>query len=218
MKKTKQLILFGDSAFAEVAYCYFQEQSEFEVVGFTVSRDFKQRNTLFGLPIVDFETVEKQFPPGKHQMFIALVYNEMNKIRKDFYQSALGKGYTLASFVSPYAQVWKNVTLGNNTFIFENNVVQPFARIGSNTILWSGNHIGHHSQVGDHNFLASQVVVSGFVTIEESCFIGVNATLVNNITIGSNSFIGAGALVTSSLPAGSVVKGNSSTPKKREAA
>ena len=67
--------------------------------------------------------------------------------------------------------------------MFEDNTIQPFARIGDDVILWSGNHIGHHSTIGDHCFITSHVVVSGNVHVGERSFIGVNATLRNSITI-----------------------------------
>lgn len=206
MKKNK-IVIFGDSAFAEVAYEMFTHDSEYEVVAFTVDRAFLQKDTLFGLPIVPFDEVAALYPPDAFGMFIALVYNHMNTIREAKYHAAKAKGYALVNYVSSRAFVWHNVQLGDNVCIFENNVIQPFVTIGNNTILWSGNHIGHHSSVGDHCFIASHAVISGFVSIANNCFIGVNATLVNNIAIEESCFIGAGALIINHLTKGSRVKG-----------
>jgi UDP-3-O-[3-hydroxymyristoyl] glucosamine N-acyltransferase len=99
------------------------------------------------------------------------------------------------SYVSTKATIWPGLKVGENCFIYENNVIQPYVEIGNNVILWSGNHIGHHSIIDDHCFLASHIVVSGGVHIEPYCFIGINATLRDHITIGSHSLIGAGALI-----------------------
>jgi hypothetical protein len=44
--KTKKLILFGDSAFAEIAYEYFTFDSEYEVVAFTVSKEYLSKEKL----------------------------------------------------------------------------------------------------------------------------------------------------------------------------
>jgi sugar O-acyltransferase (sialic acid O-acetyltransferase NeuD family) len=208
----KNLVIFGDSAFAEVAFEYFERQSDYRVVAFTVSREFLQKSTMFGLPIIPFEEIENHYPPENNFMFIALVYQKLNRHRIRFYQEAKEKGYRLASFISPGANVWTNVTIGDNTFIFENNVVQPFAKIGSNVVLWSGNHIGHHSSIGSHCFIASHVVVSGFCNVGDSCFIGVNATIGNNVDVGRDCLIGAGALIVSSIPDGSLLKGAVTSP------
>lgn len=209
----KKLILFGDSAFAEIAYEYFTHDSPYEVVAFTVHQQYITRESLFDLPIVPFESVEEKYPPALHDMHIALVYNKLNRIRKRIYNESKEKGYHLANYISSKAFVWRNVTLGDNVFIFEDNTVQPFVKIGSNVVLWSGNHIGHHSSVGSHCFISSHVVISGFCNIGESCFMGVNSTVGNNIDIGADCFIGAAAHVSKNIPNGAFLRG---TPSKVE--
>jgi len=207
MTKKHKLVLIGDSAFAEVAYEYFTWDSEFEVVGFAVEREYLRRNSFLDLPVVPFEEMADQWEPSNHHFFAALVYTQQNKLRTRLYEEAKRKGYSPASYVSPRAFVWRDAVLGEHCFIFENNVIQPRVRIGRNVVLWSGNHIGHHSIVKDHCFLSSHVVVSGFVEVGESCFFGVNATVGNNITIGDRCLIGAGALILGDVPPRKVVVG-----------
>lgn len=209
---SKKLVLFGDSAFAEIAYEYFTHDSDYEVVAFTIDEEFIERDSLFELPIVPFEKVEKEYPPEKYDMHIALVYNKLNRIRKKKYEEAKKKGYSLANYVSTKAFVWHNVKMGDNVFVFEDNTIQPFVKLGSNIVLWSGNHIGHHSTIGSHNFISSHVVISGFVELGEACFLGVNAAIGNNISIGKDSLIGAGGLITKDIPKGSFVFGNRTLP------
>lgn len=207
MEKTRKLVIIGDSAFAEIAYEYFTHDSEYEVVAFSVEREFLRRTELFGLPVVAFETLEDLYAPDSHHFFAANVYTQLNALRTRLYLEAKKKGYAPASYISPHAFVWRNCEIGEHCFIFENNVVQPFARIGDNVILWSGNHIGHHSVVKSNCFISSHVVVSGFVEIGESCFVGVNTTMANNINIGKNCLIGAAALVLADVPDDQTVVG-----------
>jgi sugar O-acyltransferase (sialic acid O-acetyltransferase NeuD family) len=207
MEKRHKLVIIGDSAFAEIAYEYFTHDSEYEVVAFSVEREFLKRRELLGLPVVEFETLEEAYAPGEHHFFAANVYTQLNQLRTRLYREAKGKGYAPASYVSPHAFVWRNVEMGEHCFIFENNVVQPFAKLGDNVILWSGNHIGHHSKVGSHCFISSHVVVSGFVELGESCFVGVNTTMANNISVGRDCLVGAGALVLADVPDGQTVVG-----------
>lgn len=214
MKKTKKLVLFGDSAFAEIAYEYFTHDSEFEVCAFTVSKQFRKRDSLFGLPVVDFEDIENSFPPEQYQMHVALVYNELNRIRKKFYSEAKNKGYQLANYISTRAFVWRNVAIGDNVFIFEDNTIQPFVSIGNNVVLWSGNHIGHHSKLGSHIFISSHVVISGFCNVGDSCFMGVNSSVGNNLEIGKDCIIGSGSLIVKNVPDGSLVKGSANFPEQ----
>jgi sugar O-acyltransferase (sialic acid O-acetyltransferase NeuD family) len=196
----RKLILVGDSAFAEVAFEYFTHESQHEVVAFAVEREYLRRNSLFGLPVVPFEDLPSSYAPAEHSFFAAIVYTDMNSLRRRLYSEAKRLGYAPASFVSPRAFVWRNCKLGEHCFIFEDNVIQPFVEIGDDVVLWSGNHIGHHSRIGSHCFLASHVVVSGFVGIGESCFLGVNSTVVQEVRIGDRCLVGAGALVLGDVP------------------
>jgi sugar O-acyltransferase (sialic acid O-acetyltransferase NeuD family) len=214
MEKNHKLVIIGDSAFAEIAYEYFTHDSDYEVVAFSVEKDYLKRTEFFGLPVAPFETLEEVYPPKEHYFFAANVYTELNQLRTRLYRQAKQKGYLPASYVSPHAFVWRNCVIGEHCFIFENNVIQPFASIGDNVVLWSGNHIGHHSVIRDHCFISSHVVVSGFVEVGESCFIGVNATVANNLKIGNNCLIGAGALVLGDVDDNQTVVG---TWKKKKA-
>jgi sugar O-acyltransferase (sialic acid O-acetyltransferase NeuD family) len=207
MNKTKKLILFGDSAFAEIAYEYFTHDSDYEVVAITISKEYIKNETFLGIPVVPFEDIENIYPPSDYEMHIALVYNSLNRVRRNFYNSAKLKGYKLANYISSRSFVWHNVQLGDNIFIFEDNTIQPFVSIGSNNVFWSGNHIGHHSSIGSHNFISSHVVISGFCNIENSNFFGVNSTVANNLNIGSDCLIGSFVHIGRDVLDGSLMRG-----------
>ena len=214
MQKRRKLVLFGDSAFAEIAREYFDHDSPYEVVAYTVTADYLGATEKDGLPVVPFEEVADRYPPDEHDLHVALVYNQLNRARMRFYDEAKALGYQLANYVSSRAFVWRNVTMGDNVFIFEDNTVQPFVTMGSNLVLWSGNHIGHHSVLRDHSFISSHVVISGFCDIGESCFLGVNSTVSNNVTVGADCLVGSGALVVRDVPAGSLLKGPMTRPEE----
>lgn len=190
-----RLIIFGTGDIAEIANLYFTTDSAYEVVAFTVDREYITGPEFCGVPVVPFEDVTAVYPPSENAMFIALSYTKLNALRKQKYEAAKALGYTIASYVSSRATVLNEGRIGENCFIFEDNTIQPFSSIGDNVTLWSGNHIGHHSSIGNHTFVASHVVVSGGVEIGEQCFIGVNATLRDHIKIGDRCVIGAGALI-----------------------
>ena len=202
------LVIFGDSAFAEIAFEYFTHDSSYEVRAFTVERDHLKKDQLFGKPIVPFEEMERLYPPATHSVFVAVAYGDGNHLRERLYHATKRMGYRLATYVSSKAFVWRNVKMGENCFIFENNVVQPFVSIGDNVVAWSGNHIGHHSKIGSHTFLASHVVISGFCEVGQRCFFGVNSTVGNNVKVGDDCVVGAGALIIKDVPAKTVLRGH----------
>ena len=189
------VVIFGDGQIVDLAHYFLTHDSDDEVVAFSVDGAYIKEDTLRGLPIVAFEDMQRLYPPEDFKMFIAIGHARMNKLRQEKYQTAKDLGYSLVTYVSSRATTWPDANIGDNCFIQENNVIQPFVKIGSNVVMWSGNHIGHETHIGDHCFLTSHCVVSGNVTIEPNCFIGVNATIRDGITIARECLIGAGAMI-----------------------
>lgn len=209
-----KIVIFGAGKIADEAYFYLTNDSEHEIVAFTVDEAFISEPEKLGLPVVPFEQLTEKYPPAEFKMFVAVGYQDLNKFRARKYEECKAKGYELISYVSSRASNVGNVEIGDNCFVLEFAVIQPCSKVGNNVFIWSGNHIGHHASVGDHCYIAGQVVISGSTTIEPYCFLGVSSTLGHEITVGSESFIGAGSLITKNVAPKSVyVVGD--TPKFR---
>jgi sugar O-acyltransferase (sialic acid O-acetyltransferase NeuD family) len=191
----RQVVVFGAGQVAEVIQYYIDHESDRRVAAFTVDGSYLREDRHLGLPVVAFEEVSANFPPDTFDMYVAVSFKEVNRARQRKVAEAEARGYTLIGHVSPRAVVWSGFALRPNTFIMENNVLQPYVAVGKNVIMWSGNHVGHHTTIEDHCFVASQAVISGSVVVGEGTFIGVNATLRDNIKIGKRNVIGASALI-----------------------
>ncbi len=192
----KKLFIVGAGEFSEIAYEYFTHDSDYTVVGFCVHKSYIKENYRFGLPVVAYEDIENIFPSHEYMAFIGIPASNLNRTRTNFYNELKIKGYGFASYISSRAFSWRNSKIGENTFIFEMNTIQPFTEIGNNCILWSGNHIGHRTVIQDNCFITSHVVISGYCIIGEGSFIGVNSTINDNIIVGKNCLIGSGSLIT----------------------
>lgn len=210
--KTGKIVIIGDGETAQIAYEYFTYDSQHEVVAFSVEKGYLKKDELFGLPVVPFEKLEQFYAPAQHKVFVAISYTQLNRIRTRLYNEAKRKGFPLASYVSSRAFVWRNVEIGENSFIFENNVLQHRVSIGNNVILWSGNHIGHQTVIKDNCYIASHVVISGYCEIGENCFLGVNSCLGDKIKIAEDCIIGAGAVIVKDTEPGKVYVGNPGKP------
>lgn len=208
--KHKKLVIFGVEDYAQIVYEYFTHDSQYEVVGFTVNKEYIKDQIFCGLPVVAFEDIEKYFPPETHEMHVAIVYFNMNRDRQRICHEAKDKKYKLASYISTWAFDWHNAKIGEHCFIFEGNVIQPFVEIGNNCILWSGNHVGHETKIGNNVFISSHVVVSGHCDIGDNCFMGVNSTLANNTVLGKESWVMPCAYLKGTIPPNSLVKSNAS--------
>jgi sugar O-acyltransferase (sialic acid O-acetyltransferase NeuD family) len=212
MNKSKKLIIVGIGETAEIAYEYFTFDSSYEVVGFSANKEFIQNEEFLGLPVHDFATLEVERSPLKYEVFIAISHVNLNRNRAKMYYESKEKGFKCANYISSRAFVWRNVEIGDNVFIFENNVVQHKAKLGSNITLWSGNHIGHSTIVHDHVFVSSHCIVAGFCEVGEFSFLGVNSTCNDNITVAKDNIIGSGALIWKNTKIGQVMIGSPAVP------
>jgi sugar O-acyltransferase (sialic acid O-acetyltransferase NeuD family) len=191
-----KVVIFGSSEIADVVYSYLTSDSEHEIVAFTVDGDYITADTFQGLPMVPYENLAEYYPPDCYQLFIAISYLRVNQLRKQKYLDAKQRGYKFISYVSSKA-FYHDTPVGENSFVAERNLIQPFASIGNNCILFGPNYIGHHSVINDHCFIAADASIGGGVTVGESTFIGLNATIRNSISIGKENIIGAGSLILS---------------------
>ena len=193
----KNLVIFGIGEISELAHYYFTHDSNYEVVGFAVDEEFKDREQHCGLPVVSDVELTDRFPPETHKAFVAISYAKLNSVRSEKVKFLKTNGYQLATYVSSKATILTDHPIGENCFILEDNTIQPFVSIGNNVTMWSGNHIGHHSEIEADCFITSHVVISGGCKVGQASFIGVNATLRDHIKIGQKCVIGAGAVLTS---------------------
>lgn len=201
---TKKLVIVGTGLFAEVACSYFEELGGYEVIAYACHEAYRMADEVHGRRLLSIENLAQFYEQDDVEVFVAIGYGEMNKMRQRVYEEIKERGYRCATFVHPNVRIWSSSTIGDNVFIFEDNTIQPFTTIGNNTVLWSGNHVGHHSTLGNHCFISSHVVISGSCTVGNNVFIGVNSTLHDSITIGDECLIGAGAVISKSTASKSV--------------
>lgn len=198
--KSKKLIIIGSGETALIAYEYFHYDSEYEVVAFSVNQQYISEKNIYNLPVVPFEILEQVYSPKEFEVYVAISSSKLNRSRTKIYDEAKRKGYVCASYISSRSFVWRNVEIGQNCFIFENNTLQPFVKVGDNVTIWSGNHIGHNTIIKNNCFISSHCVISGFCEIGDSSFLGVNCTIENNTKIARDNFIGARTLIQKDTP------------------
>src|SRR5262245_891391 len=113
-----KLIVFGCGDIARLADFYFETDSDHEVVAFTVDEAYVPAAKEFcGKPVVPFEVLENTYPPPQYQIFIALSYSKMNRIKEKKFFEAKAKGYSFASYVSSKCSYLSQYPPGENSFI-----------------------------------------------------------------------------------------------------
>jgi len=209
----KKLVIFGARAFAEISHYYFSQDSEYQVVAFTVDGVYLRESSYRGLPVVPFEEIEQHFPPAEHDLFVAIGIGRVNRDRAAKVAQAEGKGYRLASFLSSRADVADDLVLRPNTMIMERAGIQPLVQVGRDTVIWSATRIGFRGRIGDHCWIVCPILGEA-VTVGDYSFLGINATIAPGLTIGRSNVIGTGALILKNTRDGEIYRGHASTPSR----
>lgn len=204
----KPLIIFGASTLSSLAAYSLVHDAGRKVAAFSVDAGFVGTGTHDGLPLVAFDHLTRSFAPADYDILIPLGWKKMNALRQERCAQAKSMGYSITNYVSSSASVWPGMAVGENVFIYERSILQPFVSLGENVTVRAGANLGHHSKVGSHSFIASGVVTGGNVTIGERCFIGLGAVLRDGIRIGDRCFVGAGAVVIADTEPDCVYVGN----------
>uniref|UniRef100_A0A6C0M023 Hexapeptide repeat-containing transferase n=1 Tax=viral metagenome TaxID=1070528 RepID=A0A6C0M023_9ZZZZ len=207
-----KVVIFGTNQLAELAEYYIRNDTNLEVEAFTVHKKFKNCDIFKDKPVVDFEDIEKNYPPSEYFLFAPLSGKNLNKIRESVYNEGKIKGYKFYTYLSSKATILTE-KIGENCFILEDNTIQPYVEIGNNCVLWSGNHIGHHSKIEDHVFITSHCVISGNCIIKSHSWLGVNCTLRDGLIIENGTLIAMSASVTKNTVAFTVYMGVPAKPK-----
>ena len=53
----------------------------------------------------------------------------------------------LMTYIHPSTIINDEFEMGENCFIFENNVIQPLVKLEDDVIIWTGNVISHHTTI-----------------------------------------------------------------------
>lgn len=197
MQKNKKIIIYGIGRFAEYAGFLFDHDSHYTVDGYTIETSLREKETAFnpGTEFIPFEDLEKIKSPKEYDLFIAV---GNNIVRERLYRSAKEKGFALATYISSRATTWANLDIGDNCFVGEGSVLQPFTKIGCNSILFS-TRLGHHSTIGDHTLL-SACLLGGNVNVGVHSMLGLQSSIKENTKIGARNIIGMGVIINSDTP------------------
>ena len=195
MTKNKKIIIWGASKFAELAAFYFNKDSEYSVVAYTVDDEYLAKEKIGNLPVVAFSRLKDIYSPQEHEIFIATGYKDLGLLRCKKVNEVSQLGYKLANYISSDSTILSAIPPNSNIMIQENVTIQPFCKISEGTIFFTGSVISHDSTIGPYSYIAPNVTVCGHVNIGEHCFLGAAATIKNNINVMNYSLIGIAALV-----------------------
>ncbi|WP_299550014.1 acetyltransferase [Seonamhaeicola sp.] len=189
----EKLLIIGTGDYADMASYYLSEK--YRIIGFAEEAAYRTLEEFKGLPIMNFEDIHSLYSPNDIKVLVAVGPNKVNSVRERLFLEIKEMKYECITHIHPKAYVWDEQAIGENSFIFPNVTVEPYATVGKNCVLWSGAILSHHSKLMDHSFMAPGSTVSGRTTIKNNCFLGINSTIRDNLVIESHCIIGGGAII-----------------------
>ena len=195
----RNLIIVGIGANARLAFSFIKTHNLYNVIGFAVNEKYKDRESFMGYPVYSLENLKEEVDCVVFELFISLLWNHLNKDRRNLYDFCKEKGYVLANLISPLSVVRSEIT-GDNMWIQDHVVIQNDCRLGSNIAIMQGSLIGADCNIGSHCFFGAHSVFGGGSTLGEQSFVGLHATIFDDTHIGKKCIIGACTAVKRNMP------------------
>ena len=171
---------------------YLRDSDE-EVIGYTVNEAYRTTDRHNDLPVFTFENLNTEIKQP-FSVLVALGYTRMNGLRAQIISDCVARGYTLASYIHPTANL-SGCTPGEGCIVLENVFLGPGSSVGKGNIFWNGCNMSHDFVCGDYNYFAPGVVTAGRVTVGERCFLGTGCVITSRATLGDCTLVGAAAFV-----------------------
>lgn len=194
----EKLIIVGLSSTAKHAFEFIKMYNLYEVVGFAVNKKYKSCDTFCDLPVYALENLKEEVKVD-FSIFIALLWNHLNKDRRNLYEYCQSEGYQMVNLISPHAIIRGEIE-GDNCWIHDFVVIQNNTRIKSNVAIMAYTLIGDSCLVEPHCFFGARSLLGGGSKVGEQSFIGLNATIFDDTIIGKKCIVGACTAVKRNMP------------------
>ncbi len=195
----RNLVIFGDSSFAERISIYIKEEKLDKLVAFTLDEERITRTTIDDVPVVPLHELNGRLGKDSFEIILAIGYTRMNELRKDIYNKCINAGYKVGTYVSSKAMVYAS-EIGEGSIVLPNVIIGPRCKIGKCVFFESSSTLSHDDVLGDFNFISTNVVMGGNAIVGDHCFIGLHSTIKNSVTLPNYTFIGSGSNVITSPP------------------
>ena len=204
----KNLIIFGSGIVAKLAHFFFERDSDYSVVCFTVDSSHLDNDRLCDLPVFPFEEICSLYPPEKNEMFVAIGPSTMNSHRESKYIEVKLKGYKLAKYLSPFSLCYSDV--GENSLIADNVTINPYSQIGNNNFFWEYSLVSHDTIISNNCYFGPRSIIGSYSKIKNNVIVGANATIKSRIIIEDKTLIGSSCYISRNTTALSVYGRNCS--------
>lgn len=186
----EKLIIVGLGTNARHVYEFVKYYNLYDVVGFAVNSIYKTQDSFYNLPVYTLENLVNEYGSNDFVVFVALLWNHLNRDRKQLYDYCKSKGFKMVNLVSPKSVIRGEIN-GDNCWIHDFVIIQNDAKLESDIAIMAYSLIGADTRVSSHCFFGARSVLGGGSSIGEQSFVGINATVFDDTIIGKKCIIGA---------------------------
>lgn len=203
----QKLILIGGGGHCKACIEVVQLTNQYEIVGILDRLDLVGTDVL-GHKIIGVDSEILKYKELGCHFLITVGQIKSALSRKKIYALLMEYNSTLATVISPKANVSQYAKIEHGTIVMHGATVNAAAVVGPNCILNTGSNIEHDTIIGRHTHISTSAVVNGGCVIGDEVFIGSNATISSQIVLGSNIVIGSGAVVIKDISEVGIYVGN----------
>ena len=195
----ENLIIIGISTNGRHVYEFVKMYNLYNIIGFAVNSEYNTQKEFLGLPVYDVEKL-KDIKNIEFKVFVALLWNHLNRDRRNIFEYCKSQGLRFANIISPHAIIRSNSTLGQNCWLHDFVIIQNNTHIGDNVAIMAFSLIGANCCVGSHCFFGARSILGGGSQMGEQTFVGLNSTIFDSTQIGDKCIIGACTVVKRNMP------------------
>lgn len=174
--------------------------------------DFKDGQTVKGLPVIDFEKFKTSYDTESAEIVIAVGEPQL---RKKIADEVINAGYKLASIIHPNVYIPETAKIGDGVVICAQAIVSCNVVIKNNVYLNINAIVGHDCIIEENTVISGLVQLGGHSHIGQNTFIGMNTCVKEKTTIGNNCIISMGSSVYRDVADSLIVIGNPARPIKK---
>ena len=194
--RMNKCIIFGLSCFSDLVANYIEEEKTYEIVAYTVNKEYLDVTFHNNKPVVALEELEKFYNMDNIDIINTVGYSKMNGLREKVFYDIKKLNYKIGSFYSEKSLYYSNIKdFGVGNIILPFSHIGLHVTIGNNNIIFSGVNLTHEITIGNNNFIASGTTIGGYVKIENNCFLGLNSTIKNKVAIRDRTLVGASTYI-----------------------
>lgn len=187
----EDIILIGYGGHAKSVIDSIENAGKYNIIGYTDKAESNSKYEYLG----NDDVLKRYYEQGIKNAVICIGYLGKNNVREHIYQCLKDIGYTLPVIIDPTANISKNVTVGEGTFIGKNVVINSDANIGKMCIINTSAIVEHECNVGDFSHISVGTVLCGQVYVGKAAFVGANATVIQCRKIDEKQIVPAGAVI-----------------------